>query len=250
MLRVTAKQQVMREIVDLLSILDNEEAKFRWGEKGLACSSVDVSHVAMLEMMVADECFETYEVDPIDVGMDLRKLGEVLALAGPNDLIELDYDETTSSMIVHVSEVRRTIRGLDTSMIEEVKLPNLDFDGMKVVIPTEKFIRSFRAAKLGGDLVDLSVDASHFAVRSGEPTGESVETKFEAGELGELSVKQPSTSTYSIRFPNELARKINPGATESLEIKFKASYPLKVDWVSNGGGAKWTFLLAPRVTNE
>ena len=30
----------------------------------------------------------TYEVDPIDVGMDLRKLGEVLALAGPNDLIE------------------------------------------------------------------------------------------------------------------------------------------------------------------
>ena len=139
---------------------------------------------------------------------------------------------------------------VDASMIEEVKLPSLDFDGMKVVIPTDKFTRSFRAAKLGGDLVDLSVDASHFAVRSGEPTGESVETKFEAGELGELSVKQPSTSTYSIRFPNELARKINPGATESLEIKFKASYPLKVDWVSNGGGAKWTFLLAPRVTNE
>ena len=68
--------------------------------------------------------------------------------------------------------------------------------------------------------------------------------------LGELSVKQPSTSTYSIRFPNELARKINPGATETLDIQFKASYPLKVDWVSNGGGAKWTFLLAPRVTND
>ena len=79
MLRVTAKQQVMREIVDLLSILDNEEAKFRWGEKGLACSSVDVSHVAMLEMMVADECFETYEVEPMEIGIDLRKLGEVLA---------------------------------------------------------------------------------------------------------------------------------------------------------------------------
>ena len=190
MLRVTAKQQVMREIVDLLSILDNEEAKFRWGERS-GCTSVDVSHVAMLEMMVADECFETYEVEPMDVGIDLRKLGEVLSLAGPNDLIELDSDQGTSSMVVHVSEVRRTIRGLDVSMIEEVKLPSLDFEGMKVVISTEKFARSFKAAKLGGDLVDLSVDASHFAVRSGEPTGESVETKFEAGELGELSVKQP-----------------------------------------------------------
>ena len=117
---------------------------------------------------------------------------------------------------------------------------------MKVVIPTEKFIRSFRAAKLGGDLVDLSVDASHFAVRSGEPTGESVETKFEAGELGELSVKQPHLY-IPIRFPNELAEKINPGATESLEIKFKASYPLKVIGLAMER-SEVDFLLAPRVT--
>ena len=212
MLRVTAKQQVMREIVDLLSILDNEEANF-----------VGVKRVSLAHQLSKSRCnvgndgsrrmFRDYEVEPMEIGIDLRKLGEVLALAGPNDLIELDYDQATSSMVVHVSEVRRTIRGLDVSMIEEVKLPSLDFEGMKVVISTEKFARSFKAAKLGGDLVDLSVDASHFAVRSGEPTGESVETKFEAGELGELSVKQPSTSTYSIRFPNELARKINPGAT-------------------------------------
>jgi hypothetical protein len=34
MLRVTAKQQLMREIVELLSVL-TEEAKLVWGEKGL-----------------------------------------------------------------------------------------------------------------------------------------------------------------------------------------------------------------------
>ena len=34
MLRITAKQQLMREIVDVLSVL-TDEAKLVWGEKGL-----------------------------------------------------------------------------------------------------------------------------------------------------------------------------------------------------------------------
>ena len=47
----------------------------------------------------------------INVGMDVRKLGEVLALPGLT-LIELDYDETTSSMVVHVSEVGERLEDL------------------------------------------------------------------------------------------------------------------------------------------
>ena len=58
MLRVTAKQQLMREIVDLLSVL-TEEAKLSWGENGLSTTVVDGSHVALLSVTVADACFET-----------------------------------------------------------------------------------------------------------------------------------------------------------------------------------------------
>ena len=42
MLRITAKQQLMREIVDILSVLTSE-AKLVWGEKGLSISVVDGS---------------------------------------------------------------------------------------------------------------------------------------------------------------------------------------------------------------
>ena len=44
MLRVTARQQLMKEIVDLLSVL-TEEAKLSWGESGLKTTVVDGSHV-------------------------------------------------------------------------------------------------------------------------------------------------------------------------------------------------------------
>ena len=71
MLRITAKQQLMREIVDVLSVLTSE-AKLVWGEKGLSVSVVDGSHVALLSATIADECFETYEVEPVEIGLDLQ----------------------------------------------------------------------------------------------------------------------------------------------------------------------------------
>ena len=91
MLRITAKQQLMREIVDILSVLTSE-AKLVWGEKGLSISVVDGSHVALLSATIADECFETYEVEPVEIGLDLQKMRDLLTLAGPSDLVEMDYD--------------------------------------------------------------------------------------------------------------------------------------------------------------
>ena len=81
MLRITAKQQLMREIVDILSVL-TPEAKLVWGEKGLSISVVDGSHVALLSATIADECFETYEVEPVEIGLDLQKMRDLLTLAG------------------------------------------------------------------------------------------------------------------------------------------------------------------------
>ena len=98
MLRVTAKQQLMREIVDLLSVL-TEEAKLSWGENGLSTTVVDGSHVALLSVTVADACFETYEVEPVEIGLELGKLRDLLTLAGPNDLVELDYDGATGAIM-------------------------------------------------------------------------------------------------------------------------------------------------------
>ena len=99
MLRVTAKQQLMREIVDLLSVL-TEEAKLSWGENGMSTTVVDGSHVALLSVTVADACFETYEVEPVEIGLELGKLRDLLTLAGPNDLVELDYDGATGAINV------------------------------------------------------------------------------------------------------------------------------------------------------
>ncbi|RZD50784.1 MAG: hypothetical protein CXT65_01125 [Methanobacteriota archaeon] len=248
MLRVTANTQLMREIVDLLSVL-TEEAKLSWGEKGLTVNVVDGSHVALLSATISDACFETYEVEPVEIGLELGKLRDLLTLAGPGDLVEIDYDDAVGAVNVRVGEVHRILRGLDTGSMQEPKLPVLDFD-CSAAIGAEKLSRALRAAKFVGELVDLSLDSKELRISVTVEAGEGVNVRFESGELSELVCPSPTQGTYSLQFLDPLTRKLASGLTQDIRMQFQDKYPLRLDWNSNDGGASWTYFLAPRVTND
>jgi len=248
MLRVTANTQLMREIVDLLSVL-TEEAKLSWGEKGLTVNVVDGSHVALLSATISDACFETYEVEPVEIGLELGKLRDLLTLAGPGDLVEIDYDDAVGAVNVRVGEVHRILRGLDTGSMQDPKLPVLDFD-CSAAIGAEKLSRALRAAKFVGELVDLSLDSKELRVSVTVEAGEGVNVRFESGELSELVCPSPTQGTYSLQYLDPLTRKLASGLTQDIRMQFQDKYPLRLDWNSNDGGASWTYFLAPRVTND
>jgi len=248
MLRVTAKQQLMREIVDLLSVL-TEEAKLCWGENGLTTTVVDGSHVALMSVTIADACFETYEVEPVEIGLELGKLRDLLTLAGPNDLVEIDYDGATGAINVRVGEVHRILRGLDTGSMAEPRMPELKFD-CRAKLSAERLSRALRAAKFVGELVDLSLDKNQMTFSVTVEAGEAVNVRFDAGEMSELIAPKPTQSTYSLQFLEPLSRKLASGLTDEVTIEFQDRYPLRLTWSSNDGGAAWSYFLAPRVSNE
>ena len=247
MLRVTAKQQLVREIVEVLSVL-NEEAKIIWGENGLIVTIVDGSHVALLSAKIGNECFETYEVEPVDIGLELGKMKDLLSLGG-SDLVEIDYDQAVGMMNVRIGSVLRILRGLDTSTMDNPSLPDLEFNS-RATIDSEKLSKSLRAAKFVGELVDFSIDNNQLRVSVQSEAGEGVNVKFESGELGELSCSEPSQSTYSLQFLEPLARKLASGITDEITLQFQEKYPLKLTWKTNDGGAEWVYFLAPRVIND
>jgi len=248
-LRVTANTQLMREIIELLSVL-TEEAKMSWGEKGLSIKVVDGSHVALLSATIADTCFETYEVEPVEIGLELGKLRDLMTLAGPSDLVEIDYDDAVGAVNLRVGEVHRILRGLDTGALQDPKLPQLDFN-CSATIGAEKLSRALRAARFVGELVDLSLDSKEMRVSVTVEAGEGVNVRFEAGELSELKCAAPTQSTYSLQFLEPLTRKLaDRGFAQDIQIQFQDKYPLCLNWSSNDGGAKWTYFLAPRVSNE
>jgi len=238
----------MREIVDILSVL-TEEAKMSWGEKGLTIKVVDGSHVALLSATISDACFETYEVEPVEIGLELGKLRDLLTLAGPSDLVEIDYDDAVGAVNVRVGEVHRILRGLDTGTMQDPQLPVLDFDS-NAAISSEKFSRALRAAKFVGEIVDLKLDSKEMRISVQVEAGEGVNVHFEAGELSELVCPSETRGSYSLQFLDPLTRKLAAGLTQDVRVQFQDKYPLRLDWTSNDGGASWTYFLAPRVTND
>ena len=226
-----------------------EEAKLVWKENGLQINVVDGSHVALLSATIGDACFETYEVEPVEIGLELIKLRDLLSLAGPSDLVELDYDEAIGAINVRVGAVHRILRGLDTSTMNEPKMPQLSFDS-RATIDASKLSNAIRAAKLVGELVDLSLDSNQMSVSVSNEAGESVNVRFDAGELSELVSPNPTQSTYSLQFLDPLSKKLASGLTDSITLEFQDKYPLRLTWNSNDGGASWIYFLAPRVTND
>jgi proliferating cell nuclear antigen len=210
---------------------------------------VDGSHVALLSATISDACFETYEVEPVEIGLELGKLQELLTLAGPGDLVEIDYDDAVGAINVRVGEVHRILRGLDTGSMQDPKLPVLDFD-CSAAIGAEKLSRALRAAKFVGELVDLSLDSKEMRVSVTVEAGEGVNVSFESGELSELVCPSPTHGSYSLQFLDPLTRKLASGLTQDIRVQFQDKYPLRLDWNSNDGGASWTYFLAPRVTND
>ena len=267
MLRVTANTGLLREIADCLSIL-SDEVRMVWGEKGLGVRVQEGGLVALIDGVISDACFETYEVEPVEIGVEIGKLQDLLTLAGPDDLVELDYDENVGQLNIRVGGVHRRLRGLDTGGMDNPKFPSKikygiqdtdrespNYGKMKeesrgVIIDAEKLSKSLRAAKFVGELVDLSIEPKEFRISVTAEAGDHVNVRFEPGELSELHCCPGGESTYSLQWLAPLTRKLATGLAQDVQVRFQAGYPLCLSWSSNDGGASWSYFLAPRVTNE
>ena len=162
MLNVTARQDLMSKIIETLGVVV-EDARFDFSENGLEVRVVDPSHVAMIQMNIDAAAFETWELDETKLGLELRKIKELVSLGGPTDMIEMAYGDETGVLTVNLGKIDRNIRPLDNSTLTPPTLPELKLP-CKVTISGADFTQALRAARQVGDLVNFSIDANTFTV--------------------------------------------------------------------------------------
>jgi proliferating cell nuclear antigen len=104
MMNITARQDTIRIIVDILSTLV-EEARFNFNADNLEIRVVDPSHVAMIRMEIDKSAFESWEVDETVLGLELSKLSKLVSLAGTGDLLEINFDEGFGRVNINVGEI-------------------------------------------------------------------------------------------------------------------------------------------------
>ncbi len=243
MLRFTAKPDVMRAFVDILSTIV-EEARMVFDADKVVARVVDASHVALIEMELDGAAFEAWEADETTLGLELQKLRDLVGLAGADDLIDLSHDDALGSVNIVVGEVDRTIRPLDHSLMKNPRVPDLDLVN-KATIQTSKLNRALKAAKQVGELVTLSLDPKQFSLHVANDQ-DSVTVSHEAGQLEALECKGPVKSTYSIGYLAQMVARVD-GITDSIDVLFDDKMPLRMEFSFAEGSGRVVYFLAPRI---
>lgn len=245
MLNITARQELMRTIVETLGVVV-EEARLDFGEDGLSVRVVDPSHVAMIKMDVDSAAFDTWDVDDTKLGLEMRKLKEILTQGQGTDAVYMSHDDATGQVSVKIGRIDLTMRPLDNTTLNPPNVPELDLP-CGVTISGAELAQAIRASKLVSDLVNMSLTESQFSVNVKGPNSE-VNADFSKDELLAIDCSEPARSQYSLTYLIPLA-KIFQGI-ENVNLRFGENFPLKITFDFADGAGHVEYFLAPRVEGD
>lgn len=233
----------MKTIVETLGVVV-EEARLDFKENGLFVRVVDPSHVAMIKMEVDSAAFDTWEVDETNLGLEIRKLKDMLSL-GATDMVDLTYNDDTGTATVNIGRIDRNIRPLDNSTLNPPNVPDLELP-CGVTISGAELAQALRAGRQVGELVTLSLDDNKFSVNVKQI--DEVHVEFTKEDLVALDCGQAAKSQYSLSYLIPLSKVFQ--GIENVNVRFGENFPLKLNFDFADGAGTVEYFLAPRVEND
>jgi proliferating cell nuclear antigen len=240
---------VLRECIEAITAVV-DEGKLRIAEEGLNLRAVDPANVAMVTFELQRDAFDDFHFTSeskaaTEVGIDFVKLRGMLEIGGREE-VDLKLDEQAQKLFTKMGSLSYTISLLDPSSLrKEPKVPDLEFP-VQVVIETEEFRRTIRAAEKIGDHIVLGVDGEEFYME--------VEGEVDKLRLGlrkeQLIHLTPGTlhSLYSLDYISAMSKGMSRAANITLNLG--KDYPLQIDFDVAEGKGKVSYLLAPRIESE
>ncbi len=251
---------VLRECIETITAIV-DEGKLKIAEEGLKLRAVDPANVAMISFELQSDVFDEFRFAAkeaesgaedtseskaeTEVGIDFTKLLGILGIGGREE-VELELDEHAQKLFTKMGCLAYTVSLLDPSSLrKEPKVPELEFP-VQVIIETEEFRRTIRAAEKIGDHIVLGVDGEVFYM---ETEGEM--DKLRLGLRKEQLIHlTPGTlhSLYSLDYITAMSKGMSHA--ENITLNLGKDYPLQIDFEVAGGKGKVSYLLAPRIESE
>lgn len=248
---------VLRECIESITAVV-DEGKLRIAEDGLKLRAVDPANVAMVSFELQRDAFDDFRFEKgsgaeattestaaTEVGIDFNKLLSILGIGGSEE-VSLKLDEQAQKLFTRMGSLAYTVSLLDpASLRKEPKVPELDFP-VQVIIETDEFRRTIRAAEKIGDHIMLGVDGDEFYME--------VEGDMDKLRLGlrkeQLIHLTPGTlhSLYSLDYVAAMSKGMSHA--ENITLNLGKDYPLQVDFEVADGKGKVSYLLAPRIESE
>ncbi|MBR2254779.1 MAG: DNA polymerase sliding clamp [Candidatus Methanomethylophilaceae archaeon] len=245
MFKAVLKSDTLKGMVDIVSTLI-DEIKFTINADGMTLKAVDPAHVAMIELEVNKEAFDSYEAEDTELGLDLDKVKGVLKLASSGDMICLEQDEIHGRLVFKVGNITRRMNLVDTSTMNDPKVPSLNLPSM-VTVASDELLKGIRAAESISDHLALKSGPDFFEL-SCEGETDSVSLRLDKDKLEEIESPEETVSQFPLDYFSNIIKAI-PGGT-LVRIELGQDHPLKLLFGLADGNVTVNYLLAPRIENE
>jgi proliferating cell nuclear antigen len=245
MFKAEIKSDTLKGLVNVISTLV-DEAKFSISGEGINLKAVDPAHVAMIDLTIGREAFESFSADSAEMGVDLDKLKEVLKLAGSGDVISMEQDDSQSRLILKVGNITRRMNLVDTAGMNDPKVPQLSLPAT-VDVAVSELQRGMKAAETISDHIALTADEGSFEMFC-EGDTDSVSLKLDKAKLAGISAPSKVRSLFPLDYFSNIVKAI-PSDT-IVKISLGNDYPVKLSFSFAGGNGNAGYLLAPRIEND
>tara|TARA_B100000686_G_C16681935_1_gene912456 strand:- start:486 stop:1241 length:756 start_codon:yes stop_codon:yes gene_type:complete len=229
-----------------------DEAKLNVSEDGIQVKAVDPSHVAMIEANLVKSAFDSYEAAPVEMGIDIDKFKTVLSVAGKEDMVDMEKDDSLNRLVVNIGNLTRAMPLLDTSGMPDPKVPSLDLPA-SISVSVNEIAQGLKASKSVSDHIALSTTKDSFRLVCEGDNQNKVDLSLGKDQLEKLDSAEETTSLFSLEY---FALMVNSLPSDRiLHINLGSDLPVKVDAdlaVDDMTGAQGNvkFLLAPRIDRE
>lgn len=245
MFKARLKGDVLKEMIKVVSTLV-DEVKLNITSDGIALKAVDPAHVAMVDLSLGKDAFESLEASDCELGVDIDKVKEVLSLAKAGDMIDMVHDEEHNKLVVRIENITRHMSLVDTMGMSDPKMPQLNLPAT-IKLAAAELNQGIKASESISNHIALLANTEGFELSSQGDT-DSVSLKLRKDLLLQLDCAEPVRSLFSLDYFANMIRSVPASGVVTLAIG--QDYPAKMDFEIAEGNGNVTYLLAPRIENE
>ena len=242
-----------KRIMDVMGALVGEVC-IEPSSDGISARAMDPSHVAMVNFEMASSEFEEYSCDDDHlIGLDLDFVRKILSRASSNDKIELYLNELKNILeikFISESKVRNFSMPLFSVQPSSIKVPDFQYE-CSADIKSSVLIDAIKDIKLVSDMVSFHAFEKSLTISANSDDSKKyhitlTESSPEVSRLYRDSNCEEAKAYYALPYVDDITKHLS--GKGDITLQFSNSAPMNMSY--NIGGAKFGFILAPRIVDE
>lgn len=242
MFEITVKSEVLRNVFSILTPITGE-IKLVADKDGWRVRAVDPAHVAMVDLELSYGAFEDYNVEPLELGLNVERLLDHLKSAKADEEIMMKLDQD-NRMIVSMSNLTLKFPLVDSSGFSDPKVPNLSLP-VSLKLNSAELQKGLKASQSISDYLTFNCTEDKLVITSTEDLSSMTLELKKGSEYIEEKFEGTAKSSFSLDYFSQLMKGV--GTNRDIMLHIGNSYPLKIEFEFSDGLGKVRYLLAPRI---